>query len=180
MRNAECEVRNENAPLDDEFWMREALQEARKCLETSHSALVTPNFPDVPVGALCVLDNQIIGRGHNRREADGDPTAHAELLALRAAAHFLNSWRLENVTLYVTLEPCPMCAGAIWLARVSRLVFGAHDDKAGACGSLFDIPRDPRLNHRPQVRGGVLEAQCSAELKEFFAARRNEKSAADI
>ena len=164
---------------DDEHWMREALEEARKCLDNPKSKIQNPKSPDVPVGALCVLDNQIIGRGHNRREADNDPTAHAELFALRQAAQFLNSWRLENVTLYVTLEPCPMCAGAIWLARIPRIVFGAFDSKAGACGSLFDIPRDPRLNHRPQVRGGVLESGCSDLLKEFFAARRNEKLTTD-
>jgi tRNA(adenine34) deaminase len=158
----------------DEHWMRQALEEASKCLQPSapNSELQTRNAPDVPIGAACILDGRIIGRGHNRREADGDPTAHAEVLALRQAAQFLHSRRLENVTLYVTLEPCPMCAGALWLARVSRLVFGAWDEKAGACGSLFDIPRDPRLNHRLQVRGGVLQPECSALLREFFKSQR--------
>ncbi len=157
---------------DDEFWMREAIGEARKCLVTPHSSLHTRHSADVPVGALCVYENQIVGRGHNRREADGDPTAHAEVLALREAARTLGAWRLDGVTLYVTLEPCPMCAGALWLARVERLVFGAWEPKSGACGSVFDIPRDPRLNHRPQLRGGVLESECAALLEEFFAARR--------
>ena len=150
-----------------EFWMQEALTEARLCLRESSSL---PN--DVPIGAICVKDNQIIGRGHNRRELDYDPTAHAEVLALRSAAQSLKNWHLEGVTLYVTLEPCPMCAGAIWLSRLQRVVFGAWDTRAGACGSLFDIPRDPRLNHRPQVRGGVLETECAALLQEFFAQRR--------
>jgi len=182
----------------DEVWMREALLEARHCLRAApHSPdLTIPNstvdappdvrisdvripdgrIPDVPVGAVCVLNGQIIGRGHNRRELDGDPTAHAETLALRAAAQHLGNWRLRGVTLYVTLEPCTMCAGAIWLARVERVVFGAWDAKAGACGSLFDIPRDPRLNHRPQVRGGVLQNECAALLDEFFAAQRRTRN----
>lgn len=159
----------------DDFWMRQAIQEAQSCLFRPHqnSKFKTRNSPqDVPIGAVCVFENQIIGRGFNRREQDGDPTAHAEVLALRAAAAHLGDRRLENVTLYVTLEPCPMCAGALWLARISRLVFGAWDEKAGACGSIFDIPRDPRLNHRLQVRGGVLQAECAALLEEFFMARR--------
>ncbi len=149
--------------------MREALHEAQKCLRFN----AQPS--DVPVGALCVLDNQIIGRGHNRREADQNPTSHAELLAIQEAAQHLNSRHLDNVTLYVTLEPCPMCAGAIWLARISRVVFGAWDERAGACGSVFDIARDPRLNHRPQVRGGVLEEECKALLQDFFANQRAKK-----
>lgn len=158
--------------MSDEFWMHQALEEARRCLEVQRSAFGVQPSEDVPIGAICVLDNQIIGRGHNRREAEGDPTAHAEVLALREASQYLNSWRLESVTLFVTLEPCPMCAGALWLARVERLVFGAWDEKAGACGSLFDIPRDPRLNHRPQVKGGVLHKECAALLQNFFEARR--------
>ena len=174
---------------DDEKWMREALQEARQCLRPQPLApaatLSNPSFAnnpapnlgltrqsDVPVGALCVLGGAIVGRGHNRREIERDPTAHAEVLALRAAAQQLGDWRLENVTLYVTLEPCVMCAGAIWLARVGRVVFGAWDERAGACGSLFDVARDPRLNHRPQLRGGVLAEECAALLREFFSSRR--------
>lgn len=159
---------------DDELWMREALAEARQCLLTPHTAPDVP-IPDVPIGAVCVYENRIISRGHNRREATSDPTAHAEILALRAAAQVLGQWRLEGVTLYVTLEPCPMCAGALWLARVERIVFGAWEPKTGACGSIFDIPRDPRLNHRPQLRGGVLETECAALLEEFFARQRNKE-----
>ena len=156
---------------DDEFWMRQAIIEAQKCLINRQS-------PDVPIGAICVYENQIIGRGYNRREADGDPTAHAEILALRQAAQTLGTWRLERVTLYVTLEPCAMCAGAIWLSRLERLVFGAWEPKSGACGSVFDIPRDPRLNHRLQVQGGVLKTECAALLEAFFAMRRGKTEAA--
>jgi len=167
---------------DDEKWMREAIDEARLCLRNPNSSPVVSDPhqpvptvsapPDVPVGAICVFEGQIIGRGHNRRELDRDPTAHAETLALRAAAQQLGQWRLSGVTLYVTLEPCAMCAGAIWLARVDRVVFGAWDERAGACGSVFDITRDPRLNHRPQVRGGVLQDECAAMLGDFFEGQR--------
>ena len=158
---------------DDESWMREAFIEAQKCLSANpKSKIQNPKSLDVPIGAVCVRDGEIIGRGHNRREADSDPTAHAEVLALREASQNSDSWRLENVTLYVTLEPCAMCAGALWLARVERLVFGAWDEKAGACGSLFDIPRDPRLNHQLQVRGGVLRDDCAQLLREFFIVQR--------
>ena len=156
----------------DEYWMRRAIEEARHCVLPHPSSLISHPSQDVPIGAICVRDGEIIGRGHNRRELDGDPTAHAEVLALREAAQTIGSWRLDGVTLYVTLEPCPMCAGALWLSRVDRLLFGAWDEKAGACGSLFDIPRDPRLNHRLQVRGGVLEEECKTLLKEFFQQRR--------
>lgn len=161
--------------------MREALAEAshtrRSAFFSSPPTPVSrPDAPpapdDVPVGAVCVWNGEIIGRGHNARELLGDPTAHAELLAIRAAAAHLGRSHLDGATLYVTLEPCAMCAGAIWLARLSRVVFGAWDDKAGACGSVFDVPRDPRLNHRTQVRGGVLEDECAAMLREFFASRR--------
>lgn len=130
---------------------------------------------DVPVGAV-VVDGSgvIVGRGHNRREADADPTAHAEVLALRAAAAAAGSWRLDGATLVVTLEPCAMCAGAIVLSRVARLVYGAIDPKAGAVGSLWDVVRDRRLNHRPEVVSGVLADECEAELRTFFAARRGD------
>ncbi len=154
--------------MNDEFWMREALVEAQNCGRFPHSS----ELNDVPVGAVCVLENRIVGRGHNRRAIDADPVAHAEMLALKMAAQTLKTPNLSGVTLYVSLEPCPMCAGALWLCRVSRLVFGAWDAKAGACGSVFDIARDPRLNHRLEVRGGVLEAECAALLRDFFAARR--------
>ena len=128
---------------------------------------------DVPVGAV-VLDQagDVVAAAGNEREIRHDPTAHAELLALREASRRLQSWRLSGVTLVVTLEPCTMCAGALVLARVERLVFGAFDPKAGAVSSLFDVVRDPRLNHRVDVRGGVLETECSALLKDFFANRQ--------
>ncbi|MDO4918156.1 tRNA adenosine(34) deaminase TadA [Kocuria sp.] len=128
---------------------------------------------DVPIGAV-VLDaaGRVVGTGHNRREADGDPTAHAEVLALREAAACLGEWRLAGCTLVVTLEPCAMCAGALVLARVPTLVFGAWDPKAGACGSVFDVVRDPRLNHWVEVTGGVREDECAALLQDFFRGHR--------
>ena len=128
---------------------------------------------DVPVGAV-VLDaaRQVVGVGHNRRELDGDPTAHAEVVALRAAAARLGTWRLTGCTLVVTLEPCAMCAGALVLARVGRVVFGAWDPKAGAVGSMRDVVRDSRLNHRAEVVAGVLEVECAAQLRDFFAQHR--------
>ena len=152
---------------DDERWMRIALEEARLCLRGGDA-----DDDDVPIGAIIMQGGVLIARAHNEVVLRCDATRHAELLAVRAALKTLSAPRLEGTTLYVTLEPCPMCAGALWLARVERIVFGAFDAKAGACGSLFDIPRDPRLNHRPQLRGGVLEEECAALLGEFFAARR--------
>jgi tRNA(adenine34) deaminase len=142
--------------------MRLALREARRAAE------------DVPVGAV-VLDasGRLIGAGHNERERTGDPTAHAEILALRQAAAHLGEWRLTGCSLVVTLEPCTMCAGAAVLARVERIVYGAIDPKAGAVGSLWDVVRDRRLNHRPEVLGGVLAEECGALLTEFFARRRD-------
>src|SRR3954454_12275034 len=130
---------------------------------------------EVPIGAV-VLDpsGRVIGTGHNEREAAADPTAHAEVLALRRAGAALGSWQLAGCTLAVTLEPCTMCAGAIVLARVARLVFGAWDPKAGAAGSLWDVVRDRRLNHRPAVTGGVRADECAALLDSFFAARRSQ------
>jgi tRNA(adenine34) deaminase len=127
---------------------------------------------DVPIGAVVVHDGEIVGRGHNRREVDADPTAHAELLALRDAAQHLGRWQLSGCTLVVTLEPCVMCAGALVLARVDRLVFGADDPKAGAVGALYDVPRDPRLNHVVAVTRGVLAEECGQVLRAFFDARR--------
>jgi len=129
---------------------------------------------DVPVGAV-ILDEAgtILARARNRRELDRDPTAHAEILAIRQAARALGSWRLTGLTLVVTLEPCTMCAGAVTAARLGRLVYGAEDPKAGAAGSLWDVLRDNRLNHRPEVIGGVLAAECGAVLSEFFASRRS-------
>ena len=128
---------------------------------------------DVPVGAVVVdPDGAVVGSGRNRREADGDPTAHAEVLALRAAARNAGSWRLDGHTLVVTLEPCPMCAGAVVLARVARVVLGAWDPKAGAAGSVWDIVRDRRVNHRVEVVGGVRQPECSALLLDFFTGHR--------
>jgi len=140
-----------------------AIDEARLALETG----------DVPVGAVVVgPDGTVVGRGHNAREAAGDPTAHAEVLALREAAQTVGEWRLSGCTLVVTLEPCVMCAGATMLARVPRLVLGAWDDKAGATGSMWDLVRDRRSTHRVEVVGGVREAECAALLLEFFADHR--------
>jgi tRNA(adenine34) deaminase len=145
--------------------MRLALAEARRA-----------GPDDVPVGAI-VLDEAgaVITRARNRREADRDPTAHAEIVAIRQAAQFLASWRLTGLTLVVTLEPCTMCAGAVTAARLGRLVYGAEDPKAGAVGSLWDVLRDTRLNHRPEVIGGVLAEDCGAVLRDFFAVRRGQR-----
>jgi tRNA(adenine34) deaminase len=136
-------------------------------------AALAPAHGDVPVGAVvCGPDGQVLGTGHNDREGSADPTAHAEVLALRAAATALGSWRLTGCTLVVTLEPCTMCAGALVLARVDRVVYGAVDPKAGAVGSLWDVVRDRRLNHRPEVVGGVLAEQAGGQLRAFFEAQR--------
>ncbi len=128
---------------------------------------------DVPIGAVVVdKAGEVIGRGHNEREATGDPTAHAEIVAIRQAAAAVGEWRLEGCTLVVTLEPCTMCAGAIVLARLDRVVFGAYDEKAGAVGSLWDVVRDRRLNHRPEVVGGVMADETGAVLRDFFGRHR--------
>jgi tRNA(adenine34) deaminase len=147
--------------------MRLALAEARR----AEAGQAGPD--EVPVGAV-ILDQTgtVIARAGNRREADRDPTAHAEIVAIRRAAQALGSWRLTDLTLVVTLEPCTMCAGAITAARLGRLVYGAEDPKAGAAGSLWDVLRDTRLNHRPEVIGAVLAEECGAVLRDFFAARR--------
>ncbi len=129
---------------------------------------------DVPVGAVVVSGGAVIGAGHNEREHRQDPTAHAEIIALRAAAAALGSWRVLDSTLYVTLEPCAMCAGAIVLARVPRVVYGTTDPKAGAAGSVMDVLAEPRFNHRPEVVGGILQQECAALLLDFFAARRGQ------
>ena len=146
----------------DEALMGIAIDEARKA--TKHG--------DVPVGALVVVDGRIIARRHNEREATNDPTAHAELLAVQDAARVLNSWRLDGATVVSTLEPCPMCAGALQQARVTRVVYGAADPKAGACGSLYNLGSDPRLNHEFEIRHGVRADECAALLSDFFASRR--------
>jgi tRNA(adenine34) deaminase len=155
---------------EDERYMDEALALARRAAELG----------EVPVGAVVVgADGSLLGRGHNRRETDQDPLAHAEVLALREAARAVGSWRLEGASLYVTLEPCAMCAGAIVLARVARLVFGACDPKAGFCGSLGDLVRDPRLNHRVEVVAGVRGEASAGLLRAFFAGLRR-GDAADL
>jgi tRNA(adenine34) deaminase len=146
----------------DEFFMRLALREAERALE----------HDDVPVGAVIVSAGEVIASGHNERELRQDPTAHAELLALREAARRLGSWRILESVLYVTLEPCAMCAGAIVLGRVTRVVYGAADPKAGAAGSVLDVLGEPRFNHRPVVAGGLLRDECGALLTDFFASRR--------
>jgi tRNA(adenine34) deaminase len=146
----------------DEQFMRAALEEARRAL----------GHDDVPVGAVVVVDGEVIASGHNEREMRGDPTAHAEIIALRAAAAHVGSWRVLDATLYVTLEPCTMCAGAIVLARLPRVVYGTADPKAGAAGSVIDVLAEPRFNHRPEVEAGVLQAECAGLLVDFFAARR--------
>jgi tRNA(adenine34) deaminase len=146
----------------DEHWMRIALAEARLALE----------HDDVPVGAVVVYQGEVVGAGHNERERRQDPTAHAETLALQRASRRRGSWRQLETVLYVTLEPCAMCAGAIVLARVPRVVYGTADPKAGAAGSVLDVLAEPRLNHRPVVQGGVLAAESAALLTDFFAARR--------
>lgn len=151
-----------DGPEEDERWMAEAIAEAR----------LAANHDDVPVGAVVVHEGRIIGRGHNEREAAGDPTAHAEIIALREAAAELGSWRVLDSALYVTLEPCAMCAGAIVLARIPRVVWGADDPKAGACGSVLDVLSEERLNHRPTTTSGVLGRECSELLTGFFAERR--------
>jgi tRNA(adenine34) deaminase len=147
---------------DEEYFMRLALREAERAGELG----------DVPIGAVVVHGGEVIAAGRNERELRGDPTAHAEILALREAAQALGSWRVLEATLYVTLEPCAMCAGAIVLARVPRVLYGASDPKAGAAGSVLDVLSEPRLNHRPEVVGGVLGEECGELLSAFFAARR--------
>ena len=147
---------------DDERWMREALTVARLALPAG----------DVPVGAVAVRDGEIIGRGYNRREADGDPTAHAEMIAMREAAQVVGEWRLAGVTLYCTLEPCCMCAGAMVLARLPRLVYAAIDSRAGCAGSIVDVVRHPALNHRVDVDVGLFADDAQALLDAFFAGLR--------
>jgi tRNA(adenine34) deaminase len=149
-----------------EEFMRLALQEAGLAFKEG----------EVPVGAVVVVEGQIVGKGHNQREALQDPTAHAEVLALREACRKLNSWRLPHATVYVTLEPCSMCVGALILARVQHLVYGVSDPKAGAVGSLYNLAQDPRLNHRIEVTSGILEAACSEILKTFFKTLRPVRS----
>jgi tRNA(adenine34) deaminase len=146
----------------DEYFMRLALREAARA----------PEHGDVPIGAVVVREGEVIGAAHNEREIRADPTAHAELIALRDAARSVGSWRVLDAVMYVTLEPCAMCAGAIVLARIPRVVFGTADPKAGAAGSVFNILDEPRLNHRPQVESGLLAQESAELLRAFFATRR--------
>jgi tRNA(adenine34) deaminase len=146
----------------DEYFMRLAIREAERALE----------HEDVPIGAVVVRDGEVIGAAHNERELRQDPTAHAEILALREAAAAVGSWRVLDSVLYVTLEPCAMCAGAVVLARVPRAVYGTVDPKAGAAGSVLDVLGEPRLNHRPEVAGGLLADESASLLRGFFGSRR--------
>ena len=148
--------------MSDLELMREALAEARLALDEG----------ELPIGCIIARNGEIIARGHNLREQTNDPTAHAEIIAMRRATEVLNSWRLEGCTLYVTLEPCPMCAGAISQARVERLVYGAADERYGCAGSVYRIPEDPVFNHFCPCDGGILEAECAALLHNFFEDRR--------
>jgi len=143
---------------EDEAWMRAALAEAEAAAEKG----------EIPIGAVIVRDGELIAGGHNLRETERDPTAHAEVVAIKRAAERLGAWRLTGTTLYVTIEPCAMCAGALVLARIERLVYGAADPKAGACGTLWNLVQDPRLNHRLAVTAGVLEDECRAVIQGFF------------
>ena len=155
---------------DDEGWIREAIAIAQERAAEG----------DVPVGAMIVRGDERVVWAGNRTVVDQDPTAHAELLAIRMAAALFGRWRLDDCTLYVTLEPCAMCAGAIVLARLRRVVFGAWDEKAGMAGSVSDLLRHPRLNHRPEVRGGVLAEECGEVLRTFFATRRARSEPVDL
>ena len=150
---------------DDERFMQIALNEAEKAAEEG----------ETPIGAVAVLNRKIIAKARNKREIWNDPTAHAEIIALKKSAKKLNRWRLTGLTLYVTLEPCAMCAGAMVLARIDRLVFGCADPKAGACGTLYNILQDKRLNHQVEITTGVMEKECSALLKKFFKGLRNKR-----
>jgi len=149
----------------DQMFMQAALAEAG----------IAEDLGEVPIGAVIVHAGQIIGHGHNLRESSQDPTTHAEVIAIRQAAHHLQSWRLIDCTLYVTLEPCVMCMGAIILARIPRLVFGCHDPKVGAAGSLYNFAEDERFNHRVEVKSGVLQQECSHQLSNFFRKLRDAK-----
>jgi tRNA(adenine34) deaminase len=146
----------------DEYFMRLALREAERALE----------HDDVPVGCVIARDQEVVAAAPNERELRGDPTAHAEILALREASRVLGTWRLSDAVVYVTLEPCAMCAGAIVLARAPRVVFGAWDPKAGAAGSVLDVLGEPKLNHRPEVAGGLLADESAELLRQFFSVRR--------
>jgi len=148
--------------MEDQKWMKEALIEAAKAADMG----------EVPIGAVIVKNGAIVGRGYNRRETDRDPTLHAEMIAIRQAARHLGGWRLMGCTLYVTIEPCPMCAGAILMGRIDRVVYGAADPKAGCAGTLYDLLSDPRFNHRADVTAGVMEGECGSIIRSFFREKR--------
>jgi tRNA(adenine34) deaminase len=148
--------------MNDEFFMKEALREAQKAFEKD----------EVPIGAVAVYKNQIIGRGHNQTEQLKDPTAHAEILAITAAANALGTWRLNDVEMFTTVEPCIMCAGALVLARVKRIIFGARDEKFGGCGSVFNIVNEPKLNHRIEITEGVMGTEAASLMRSFFSKKR--------
>ena len=139
-------------------------------------AFIAADNGDVPVGAVIVFEGRVIAKAHNQRQLLNDPTAHAEIIALTQAAEAVGNWRLNGCTIYVTLEPCPMCAGALVMARIDRLVFGCEDPKAGACGSLYNIVQDQRLNHNMDITSGVLETECGGVLSDFFKTRRDENT----
>lgn len=164
VRNVDNDGINDFFPTaqSDEQFMLKAMAEAAVAEENG----------DVPIGAIITYENSIIARGYNQREQLNDPTAHAEIIALTQAAAYLGTWRLNGCTVYVTLEPCPMCAGALVLARIDRLVYGCHDPKTGSCGSLYNIVEDERLNHRIPTTSGVLDEQCSGQLSGFFQKKR--------
>jgi tRNA(adenine34) deaminase len=149
----------------EELWMQKALKQAH----------VAAKRGEVPVGAVIIKDGKILARAHNTRETSHDPTAHAEILALQRAAKKLGGWRLSGCTLVVTMEPCPMCAGAAINARIERIVFGAYDEKAGCCGTVLDLTTQEKFNHRCEVTGGVMEGECRAVLRDFFVQRRKKK-----
>ena len=151
--------------MSENDYMTEALHEAEAASEAG----------EIPIGAVIVKDDQIIARGHNTTEMSGDPTCHAEMNAIRQAAERLGGWRLSGCSMYTTCEPCAMCAGALVWARIDKLYIGAMDPKAGACGSIFNIVQESRLNHNPEVGYGIMEAECSAIMKEFFAKLRKNK-----
>jgi tRNA(adenine34) deaminase len=155
-------IKNMEGTISDKQFMASAIDQAKIAEENG----------DVPIGAVIVYQNQIIGKAYNQREQLKDPTAHAEIIALTQAAAYLETWRLNGCTMYVTLEPCPMCAGALVLARMDRLVYGCDDPKSGACGSLYDITRDERLNHRLKVTSHFMEDECSKLLQDFFKKKR--------
>jgi len=159
----------ESKTEEDQRYMKVAIEAAR----------IAEDNGDVPIGAIIVYQNQIIGKAYNQREQLADPTAHAEIIALTQAAAFMESWRLNGCTMYVTLEPCPMCAGALVLSRTDRLVYGCDDPKSGACGSVYNIVQDTRLNHRLNVAAGVLADECSQQLQNFFEQRRKKLTTDD-